>query len=255
MRQAFMRDRRDVGLFLNWMAELPKAPHKARPKSNAFLSCTKVFRMQGQFKAEFPCWTWSFLSRERSEGLSDPFPSAGTRPRELWIGDAQTPGPGIKTYRFKWKDVSGLAARETASEVVIYPELKGTDFQVRGFYLEKSADLPCGKPPDGYWSIRLSAVRWATDASCRSWLSRWKPPLPGRKTGSTYEMSLQHCGRFVRMLPQRVRVLCAKGPRGLTTFTLDATAEIFDDALPVLERVRDSFRLVDETPGGPPGGP
>ncbi|MEI8191262.1 MAG: hypothetical protein WCI75_16220 [candidate division NC10 bacterium] len=328
IKRQFMRDRRDVGLFLDRMAELPKPPPQAQacegkgkskrgrkacrsapelkdePLPDVFpgtkgglLSCRKVFRMQGHFQAEFPCWPWRFLSRERSESLLDPFSTAGTRPRGLWINDAEPMRLRTGAYRFKWKDgsrkhsqpfslaeevirrpdMSGLAAREDASQVIIHPELRGTNFQIRGFYLARSTESPCEKSSDGYWSVDLSAVHWPTDASCRSWLSRWKPPLPGRATSAlkpveepapqgsasvfkkpyemTYDLNLQHCGRPGRSIPKRVRVLCAKGPRGLYTFTLDATEEVFEDLLPALDRVQESFRLSYDASPEPLGAP
>jgi len=291
LQQALMSDRRDAGALLERMAGLPEPPARPPAKRNALLSCGKAFRMAGHFQAEFPCWRWSFLSRERSESLLPPLLAGAAQERGLWIDDGQPAGAQAKIYRFRWKqkgkdaepgrlaqeavlrpDMSGLAARESVSEAVLYPELRGTGFQLRGFSLDRSADTPCEKPPDAYWSVQLSAVHWPTDLSCRSWLSRWKPPLPGRRAGpwkrieaargrkrgagavfnkayeTTYEASLRHCGRPVRMIPRRIRVLCAKGPQGLYVFTLDATKGIFDEAAPVLDRIRGTFRLSEETP-------
>jgi len=305
LKQRYMRDREDAGLLLDEMAALRRAkrssvfleekkPRERKLKSarpapkidEELLRCRKPFVMEGYFQAEFPCWAWHFRSGERSEGMKDPRPSGNVGPRGLWLDEVRLPGKRSASYGFKWKpkgrrhalmfardtqaapEAAGTAARESEREVVIYPELEGTDFQIRGFDMRQDSGLDCKTKPEGAWSAALNAEYWPVDASCRAWLSRWTPRLPGRVDGRLapaggpeaggegslfetpyelkYNLNTKPCGGFGRSMPQRVRVLCAKGGKGLYVFTLDATEDVFDQFLPLLESVRRSFALSEE---------
>lgn len=254
-------------------------------------SCGKTFRMRGFFEGKFPCGGWGLEGNEASLSLANPYSEGTLTPLGLWLGTKEPAGRKPAKYNFKWKDshgepgsqllarqvqlapdLTGLLAEETPAEVLIYPELKGTPYRIRGLTFYSNADIPCTVCTDAWWSVATNVIYWPTKETCSEWTAHWVPALPGPvekyskllplknspdnppQAGEisremfemTYTGPVHRCGKEGYDIRQKVRVMCVQGKKGLYTYTFDATEGIFNSVLPILENSLKNFKLTEE---------
>ena len=85
----------------------------------------KVFKMKGNFEAEFPAWQWSLSGSEISAGGARPYSEGNLTPMGLYLGEIHQgkPAKGQK-YKFHWKDRKGKPASQAlAAQARSRPDL------------------------------------------------------------------------------------------------------------------------------------
>ena len=230
----------------------------------------KRLEFRGQFETVVPAWEWRFLGNPRDRVWAEPDGFPRLNSTQLFFkqirSEGEAPLDRRGEYRYSAGKRTGPAGKDDGGKIDVFPIDPETGFMVQGIEFDAVAQIPCARPPDGYWDAYFTTIYWPAGEACSSWMPTWMPRVPadpkdllaqfrkgkvvpvmiggqpGQAFRMTYNVQLHHC-TYMRTLPSTAYAACVDGPQGKYTLVLEASTNVFDRVYPVVERAMAGFKL------------